>query len=170
MLHSSNASKEALVEQLLLTNYDRYYRLAYSYVHNDADAGDIVQNAAYKAIRYSNSLKKEEFAGTWIYRIVLNEIYSCCKRDNVTSLEEIEYEKGTEDVYENVDLKRALDDLPVEDKAIIEMRYFEDMKLEEIAKVLEENLSTVKSRLYRGLKKLKIRLTEDEAEEMQPGG
>jgi RNA polymerase sigma-70 factor (ECF subfamily) len=88
----------------------------------------------------------------------------------MTSLEEIEYEKGTEDVYENVDLKRALDDLPVEDKAIIEMRYFEDMKLEEIAKVLEENLSTVKSRLYRGLKKLKIRLTEDEAEEMQPGG
>ena len=42
--------KEQTIEQLLLENYNTYYRLAYSYVHNDADASDIVQNGAYKAI------------------------------------------------------------------------------------------------------------------------
>ncbi len=44
-------TKAKTVERLLLTNYNQYYRLAYSYVRNDADAGDIVQNAAYKAIK-----------------------------------------------------------------------------------------------------------------------
>ena len=48
--------KEQKIEELLLENYNRYYRLAYSYVHNEADAADIVQNGAYKAIRNSDSL------------------------------------------------------------------------------------------------------------------
>ena len=46
------------------------------------------------------------------------------------------------------------------DKAVIELRYFEDMKIEDIAKVLDENVNTVKSRLYRGLKKLRLELTD----------
>ena len=41
------------------------------------------------------------------------------------------------------------------------MKYFEDKKLEEIAEVLEENLSTVKSRLYRSIKKLQEILLDD---------
>ena len=42
----------------------------------------------------------------------------------------------------------------------MELRYFEDLKLEEIAVALDENLSTVKSRLYRTLRKLRIALEE----------
>ena len=38
------------IEQNLINNYGRYYRLAYSYVNNESDAMDIVQEAAYKAI------------------------------------------------------------------------------------------------------------------------
>ena len=46
MISLSRKTKEKAVEDLLLQNYDQYYRLAYSYVHNEADAGDIVQNGA----------------------------------------------------------------------------------------------------------------------------
>ena len=56
--------REALVEKLLIENYEIYYRLAYSYVHNEADAMDIVQEGAYKAILKSESLEREDFAGT----------------------------------------------------------------------------------------------------------
>ncbi len=58
MISLSRKTKEKAVEDLLLQNYDQYYRLAYSYVHNEADAGDIVQNGAYKAIRSSSDLKR----------------------------------------------------------------------------------------------------------------
>ena len=48
----------------------------------------------------------------------------------------------------------------LKEKALVELRYFEDLKLEEIAGALDENLSTVKSRLYRTLRKLRIALEE----------
>lgn len=153
-------TKEQIVENTILTNYDKYYRLAYSYVHNDADAADIVQNGAYRAILYCSSLREESYACTWVYRIMLNEIFRFCKetqRKNI-SLDEIEIVPSREDVYEDFDLRRALDTLNLKDKIVVELRYFEDMKLEDIAEVLEENLSTVKSRLYRSMKKLRLQL------------
>lgn len=160
-LFSGKDENEEVVERLLLENYNSYYRLAYSYVHNEADAADLVQNGAYKAILNSDTLKKTEFAGTWLYRIMLNEIFAFLRKRPEASLEEVPAEQGAEDVYEDVDLKRALDAMSEEDKAVIELKYFEDRTLSEIAEILGENLNTVKSRLYRGLKKLRLELSEE---------
>lgn len=160
MLFQKKNTKEKKIEELLLENYNRYYRLAYSYVHNEADAADIVQNGAYKAILNSDTLQKEEYASTWIYRIMLNEIFRFLKKEMPISIEEVFVEQAEEDTYEDVDLRRALDSLSKEDKTVIELKYFEDMKLADIAEVLGENVSTVKSRLYRGLKKLRLELTD----------
>lgn len=91
---------------------------------------------------------------------MLNEIFQCAKKKQMVSLDELPTEQGQEDHYENIDLKRALDQMNPQDKAVIELRYFEDMKIEDIAKVLNENVNTVKSRLYRGLKKLRLELTD----------
>ncbi len=44
---------------------------------------------------------------------------------------------------------------------IVELKYFEDLKLDEIAGILELNVNTVKSRLYRSLKKLRLSLEEE---------
>ena len=115
MISLSRKTKEKAVEDLLLQNYDQYYRLAYSYVHNEADAGDIVQNGAYKAIRSSSDLKEVRYAATWLYRIILNEIFSFCKQKKTEPLEEGNDELHYEDAYENLDLKHALELLPPRD-------------------------------------------------------
>ncbi len=151
-------TKEKIVEEILLRDYDKYYRLAYSYVKNEMDAGDIVQNGAYQAIRKAHTLQKEEYAATWIYRIMLNEIFKSYREKSTEDIDQMAEVIGQEDSYQNVDLERALNSLSKEDKAVVELKYFEEMKLSEIAKVLGENLSTVKSRLYRSLKKLKLEL------------
>lgn len=157
---STEIAKEQKVEQVLLENYDVYYRLAYSYVKNEADAGDIVQNGAYRAIKSSSNMKKEEYASTWVYRIMLNEIFRFygSQKAEVIPLEELPVESGKEDKYEDIDLQQAIDSLSKEDKAVIELRYFEDRKIEEIADILGENVNTIKSRLYRSMKKLKTKL------------
>ena len=160
MLFYINYEKEQKVEQVLLENYNRYYRLAYSYVHKEADAEDIVQNAAYKAILNSDKLKQEAYASTWVYRIVLNEIYRVLAQKPTVSIDDAYVEQGKEDSYENLDLWRALELLDKEDKAVIELRYFEDMKFSDIAEVLQENVNTIKSRLYGALTKLKLELAE----------
>ncbi len=157
-LITGNKKKREVIEDLLLRNYNKYYRIACSYLHNDEDAGDVVQNGAYKAILNSHKLNNTEYAQTWIYRIMMNEIFAKYREKDNISLEEVSYEQGKEDSYENIDLKRAIDTLDKEDRTVVILRYFEDMKLEEIAMVLEENLSTVKSRLYRCMKKLKLQM------------
>lgn len=161
MLFQGKDKKEQKIEQLLLENYNSYYRLAYSYVHNESDACDIVQNGAYRAILHSDTLRQEKYAATWLYRIMLNEIFRFVKKEQPMSLDAVEAEQGKEDTYENIDLQRALDMLPKEDKAVIELKYFEDMKLTEIAEVLNENVNTIKSRLYRGLKKLRVEFSDE---------
>ena len=161
MLFQGKDKKEHKIEQLLLENYNSYYRLAYSYVHNESDACDIVQNGAYRAILHSDTLRQEKYAATWLYRIMLNEIFRFVKKEQPLSLDVVEAEEGKEDTYENIDLQRALDMLPKEDKAVIELKYFEDMKLTEIAEVMNENVNTIKSRLYRGLKKLRVEFADD---------
>lgn len=159
-------SNEEIVEEIILEQYNQYYRLAYSYVHNEADAVDIVQNGAYKALRSSHTLRNPEYAKTWVYRIMLNEIFSFLRQPRFESYEYMQEEKKneieyTEDEYTDIDLRCALDSLPEQDKAVIEMKFFEDKKLEEIADILDENLSTIKSRLYRGMKKLRIKLADE---------
>ena len=68
---------------------------------------------------------------------------------------------SVEDTYADIDLQRALEALPAEDKAIVILRFFEDRKIEEIAVILDENVNTVKSRLYRSMKKMRISLSDD---------
>ena len=89
---------------------------------------------------------------------MMNEIFSNYRVKETIPLEAISFEEGKEDKYENVDLQKAIDSLEKEDRAVVVLRYFEDMKLEDIAVILNENLSTVKSRLYRSMKKLKLQL------------
>ena len=67
-------------------------------------------------------------------------------------------DRGKPDQYQDLDLRTALDSLSPEDKAIVELRYFEDLKIEDIARVLNENVNTIKSRLYRSMQKLKLKM------------
>lgn len=60
-----------------------------------------------------------------------------------------------------MDLQTALDCLPIQYKTIIILKYFEDLTFEEIADTLELNVNTVKTRLYAGLKKLRIELESE---------
>lgn len=158
MRQTKNAMDD-LIQKNLTDNYQKYYRLAYSYVHNEADAMDIVQEGAYKAILKSGLLVNPDYVGTWIYRIMVNESLSFIRKQK-HSFEELneEFQPSTADQYEDIDLKRAIEQLGEPDGTIIKLRFYEDMKLEQIADILDENLSSIKSRLYRSLKRLRFSL------------
>ncbi len=164
-------TNKELIEQIILEKYNHYYRLACSYTHNQEDAEDIVQSGAYKALRSYHTLKDPAFAETWLYRIMLNECFQYIRRPRHISYESIADEGdwalgSREDTYADVDLQKALHMLPEKDKAVILLKYFEDKKLEEISHILDENISTVKSRLYRAMKKLRSAL-DDTAVQVQ---
>ena len=156
------ASLQQKVEDQILDNYEAMYRLAYSYVRNEEDALDIVQESVYKAIKNAGKVQQEAYIRTWIWRIVMNTAVDLIRsRKNETGLEEAG-ESGKEDTYQDFDTLEALKILEPREKAVIVLRFFEDQKLEDIARTLQENTNTVKTILYRSLKKLRVELTEGE--------
>lgn len=139
-------------------NQERFYRVAYTYVKNSEDALDIVHDAIVRALQSYGSLRNPEYAQTWFYRILINESISFLRKNRKTiSLEEVPA-PGAPDAPgdDYMDLYAAVDKLSPDMKTVVILRFFEDMKLDEIARITSANLSTVKSRLYRALKQLKL--------------
>lgn len=144
-------------------NQDRFYRLAFSYVKNKETALDIVQNAIYNGLRAIHTLNEPQYVKTWFYRILVNAcIDELRKSKRLVPTDPQELPEGvvpeTVSKEELLDLQKALDSLEPESKTIVVLRYFEDMKIGDIADVLGVNLSTVKTKLYRALEKLKVQL------------
>ncbi|MDR1069721.1 MAG: RNA polymerase sigma factor [Gracilibacteraceae bacterium] len=142
------------------------YRMAYGYARNEEDALDIVQDAVYKAYVSISKLKTPEFFGTWFYRIALNCAKDFVKKNSkvTTVADEVLVNIPDRDMYEareeRADLNRALGSLGEKYKEVVLLRFFEELSLDEIAAVLEIPVSTVKTRLYRALEKLRIKADE----------
>lgn len=150
------------VEEQILASYESMYRMALTYVKNQEDAMDVVQESTYKAIKNASSVKNAEYIKTWLFRIVMNTSLDLLrKRQKEVAVDEF-YEAGTEDSYTDFDTINALNSLDEKERAVIVLRFFEDRKIQDVASILDENVNTVKSILYRSLRKLKIKLAEGE--------
>lgn len=154
--------KEKVIMEQFMENYSEFYRMAYAYTKNEEDAMDIVQESACKALVAQGSLKSEQYVRTWIYSIVIHTALDLLrkKKREVVGIENKDgYENGSIDKnYEEVEVMEWLGRLKETDRSVLILRYFEDMKIEDIAKVMDENVSTIKSRLYRALKQLRLQL------------
>jgi RNA polymerase sigma-70 factor (ECF subfamily) len=155
---------EKLLTRCVTDNKENVYRLAYSYVKNQEDALDIVQDSIYKAFTSIGLLKDPEAVKSWFYRVVVNTSLDCLRKHKKVQPVEDEklelYSLGTEDIYQDIDLERTLDDLPDKYRSVIVLRYFEDLKIEEVADVLGENVNTIKTRLYQALQLLRVQMSE----------
>lgn len=160
-----NSLEEQITEHVIRYK-ENYYRLAYSYVKNADDALDIVQESIYKSISSMGSLKNPDYIKAWFYRIVVNTSLDFLRKQSRVCLIDEEIIEGLDfgktDNYEDLDLQEALENLSDKYRTVVILRYFEDLKLEEIAEVLNENVNTIKTRLYKALKKLRIKLIDYE--------
>ena len=147
----------------IVENQNTFYRLSYSYVRDREDALDVVQSAVCKALEHYGRIRNKEAVRTWFYRILVNESLQLMKARNRFSLTGQEQEEGS---YEEKgfemqnDLYDEISRLDGETQTIIKLRYFEELPLKEIAQIMEMNLNTVKAKLYRGLKQLKVNIQE----------
>lgn len=141
--------------ELYQTVYQDLYRLAYFYLGNAADAEDAVQETALAACEHFEKLKNQEAFRPWIFRILVN----CCRKywrrrkGRELPLEEMEqaYEPKLSSWAEVRELLRCLDE---EERLIVALRVFGGYQSQEIARMLNRNHSTIRSRYRRALKKL----------------
>lgn len=155
---------EKQIVDYVIKNKESHYRLAFSYVKNTDDALDIVQESICKAISTLDTLKTPSYLKTWFYRILVNtSIDFLRKRKKLMVVDDItasNFNLSKVDDYEDIDLQRALEELPVQYRSVVVLRFFEDLKIEEIAVILDENVNTIKTRLYKALELLRIKMND----------
>ena len=141
-------------------NQEKLYRIAFSYAKNEESALDIVQESIMKALKNINKLREEEYVETWFYRILINESLQYVRKNKrliTCDLKDIEDQIEWNDNLDvdGLELFKLVQSLNEKIRTVIILRFFEDMRIDEIAKITNTNVSTVKSRLYKGLKMLK---------------
>lgn len=152
----------------LVENQERFYRIAFGYVKNREAALDLVQDAIVKAIANLSSLKKREYLKTWFYRILVNECLMYLRKNRILYLPDFEEQfelPHTEKRFEDIELYEAVGNLDPALKTVVILRFFEDLKLNDIARITGTNLSTVKSRLYKALGLLRVSIEEAKLDE-----
>ena len=146
------------------TQQNSLYLLAYSYTKNEQDALDVVQDSIQKGWLALKKLTNPEQMKSWFYMILVRTAIDFLRKHKRVELigDEALLQISEQDTYSNLDLQQAMNQLPVQLREIVILRYFEDLKIEDAAHILAIPLSTAKSRLYKALKLLKIELEMEE--------
>ncbi|RDY27258.1 RNA polymerase subunit sigma-70 [Romboutsia weinsteinii] len=161
LLSLEKYKKEKAFKMYVVENKDSFYRIAYTYVKNQDDALDIVQESICKGLDKIKSLKDVDSIKPWFYKLLINTSIDYIRKNKkyIQGIEEIAINSFVEhEIDVDIDIQVALDSLPKDSKSIIILRYFEDMKISDIATVLGENENTIKTRLYKSLKLLKAKI------------
>lgn len=148
--------------------YDLYFDYAIRVAtvvmnHNDSHAADAVQETFIRVYQNIHLYQADRPFKPWFYKILLNECNRISKKNsNVVSVGEIserqqpQTELDNHQFVEYEDLYHAISELEPHNRIPIVLKYLNGFKDQEIADILEENLNTIKSRLFKGRQKLKI--------------
>ena len=177
---SSRESEDAAFAVLVDAHYRRTYGLIYRMVRSEQDAADLTQEAFVRVYRSLGRLKAEGAAGAWIRRIATNLCLDFLrKRNSMPGFSSIDANFQSEsesaaswdiadpsgeperlfDCAESTRvLHKAIDALPDDYRIVVILHHIEEMRVEEIADVLQVPAGTIKSRLSRARKELKRKL------------
>lgn len=141
------------------------YSIAYTYVHNVHDADDITQEVFMKYLNSSDTFQTLDNEKYWLIRVTINTAKSFLKKawKNKVSLDdELINRVGSPDKKEsNNEMFEIVYSLPQKYKEVIVLYYYEDLKINEIAKTLKISESNVKKRLERGRNLIKEKETKN---------
>ncbi len=147
------------VEEVVDCYADMVYRIALSKMGNRPDAEDIFQEVFLKYMQKDPCFESEEHRKAWLIRVTVN----CCKlfwmnpfRRHFAPLEEAPEEAFCEMDQEEQGIYQEVMRLPSNLRVVIELFYYEELSVKEIAKSLSISEANVKMRLSRARQKLKL--------------
>jgi len=128
------------------------YRIAFTYLKNEQDTLDVMQELTYKALKKMHTVKQPEYARTWLVRVLINCCIDLLKR-NVNTVELHESHMSNTPYYN--ELTTLLKELSLSEQQLIYAKYFQQLKNNEIAAIHNIPEGTVKSRIHSILRKLR---------------
>ncbi|GHI01157.1 sigma-70 family RNA polymerase sigma factor [Neobacillus kokaensis] len=135
------------------------YKTALSFLRNEEEALEAIQEVTYRAYKNRKSVKEPAYFKTWLLRIMINYCNDHLKKQKRVVLnDEILTLQGTAESHTEMELKDAMKGLDDRSREILTLKYFHDLKIKEIAETLQCPEGTVKTWLNKALKALKEKL------------
>ena len=165
-MFKSDDSKNAAFSLLVQKYQERIYWHIRKMVIQHEDSDDLVQESFIKIWNNLDKFRGESSLYTWIYRIATNEVLAFLNKQksrNLVSLHDIENTLNNtlkEDIYFNGDdaqikFQKALATLPPKQRLVFNMKYFDEMKYEDIAQVLDTSVGALKASYHIAVEKIK---------------
>mgnify|MGYP003439444083 FL=1 len=159
-------------QKLLLTYQKPLYFHIRNIVLNHDDTDDVLQNTFIKIFQNLKNFKGDSKLYSWMYRIATNESLTFIKqkaKKNKISTEELNtkiIDNLAADVYFEGDeiqikLQKAIALLPTKQQLVFKMKYFEELKYEEIAVILDTSVGALKASYHHAVKKIEAFVTSN---------
>jgi RNA polymerase sigma factor (sigma-70 family) len=173
------SDKEAahIFDQEFMPHVNSMYNFAYRLTFDEDDAKDLVQDTYLKSFRFINSFEQGTNAKAWLFRILknsfINEFRKKSKQPAKVDYNEVESYYNSDDIDENIttdlrvetvqhmigdEITSALNGIPVDFRTVIILSDLEGFTYEEMSKILDIPIGTVRSRLHRARNMLKDKL------------
>ena len=161
-----NPKTQNIAFQKLLREYQRpLYNHIRNIVLNHDDTDDVLQNTFIKVFRYLKDFKGDSKLFSWMYRIATNEaitfINQKAKKNRTTSeaLQKKLVDNLKADVYFDgneiqIKLQKAIAALPEKQQLVFKMKYYEELKYEEISEILGTSVGALKASFHHAVKKI----------------
>ena len=169
--------KVAIFDNEFLPQIDSMYNFAYRLTFDEDDAKDLVQETYLKAFRFIDSFQRGTNAKAWLFRILknsfINDFRKKSKEPSKVDYQEVETYYNSDDVDASIttdlrveavqdmigdEISNALNSLAVDFRTVIILCDLEGFTYEEMAKILDIPIGTVRSRLHRARNLLKEKL------------
>lgn len=159
-LQPSRAKVNERATALLDRHGESILRLAYSYLHNQSDAEDILQDTLIQYLRTAPVLESPAHEKAWLLRVAGNLSKNLLRAQGYRQADQLEETLVTQEREDLSYVWDAVKALPVPYRETIHLFYYEGYSTAQIARILDQKESTVRSRLKRGREKLKPLLEE----------
>ncbi len=175
----AKTKSQQIFEDELFPHMEALKTFAYHLTYNEEDADDLVQETYLKAHKFIENYDSGTNAKAWLFKILknayINEYRKKSKRPSSVNIDDvISMREGEEpsyaafndlrnEIFDNTmgdEVTMALNSLPVEFRTVILLCDIESFTYEEIAKILELPIGTVRSRLFRARNMLKDKLKQ----------
>lgn len=148
---------DELFVQLIMSKKEKLIRIAYKYTLNDAIVEDVLSETIYQAYKNRKQCKQPEYFDTWLIRILINN----CLKEIRQQSKNYELMIDIEDTkIQDIPLKTLVYSLSEPERTILVLYFFEKETFKEISEVLNMPESTIKTKYYNILKKLRIEFME----------
>ncbi len=178
-IQDTTEKENKIFEEEFLPQIDALYTFAYHLTYNEEDANDLVQETYLKAYRFIGKYIEGTNAKAWLFKILknafINQYRKKSKQPTKIDFEEIisfhdeedtsysGYQDLREEMFEHMmgdEVTNAINSLPVDFRVVILLCDIEGFTYEEISKIVDIPIGTVRSRLHRARNMLKERLKE----------